>query len=159
MRRIIPTIITIIAVSIITYLLISKDRPYEQSYIIGNDAVSSLNKVTGLKVRPKIDNIEEGDIKILNFYNVDDVISYSVKYANYLWKNEGYYITTNYYFGKKPDGKIELAKNSSEEGRVIRINVECNTNNSFTVILSLLNGSLIMRNTNEISSNEVNTND
>ncbi|EKV56125.1 hypothetical protein [Brachyspira hampsonii] len=159
MRRIIPTIITIIAVSIITYLLISKDRPYEQSYTIGNDAVSSLNKVTGLKVHPKIDNIEEGEIKILNFYNVDDVISYSVKYANYLWKNEGYYITTNYYFGKKPDGKIELAKNSSEDGRVIRINVECNTNNSFTVILSLLNGSLIMRNTNEISSNEVNTND
>ena len=76
------------------------------------------------------------------------------------WKNEGYYITTNYYFGKEPDGKIELAKNSSENGRVIRINVECNTNNSFTVILSLLNGSLIMRNTNEMNTNNtINTNE
>ena len=160
MKKIIPTIITIVAASIITYLFLSKEKPYDELYTIGNDAVSSVNKVTGLKVHPKVDDIEEGDIKILNFYDVDDVLSYSVKYANYLWKNEGYYITTNYYFGKQPDGKIELAKNSSENGRVIRINVECNTNNSFTVILSLLNGSLIMRNTNEMNTNNtVNTNE
>ena len=80
---------------------------------------------------------------------MDNVLLHSVKYANYLWKNEGYYITTNYNFGKELDGSVELAKNSSQDGRVIRINVDCYTNNSFTVVLSLINGSLIMRNTNE----------
>ena len=149
MKKIIPTIIVIVIASAVTYLFMSKERPYEELYTIGNDAVSSVNKVTGLKIHPKIDEIEEGEIKILTFDNVDNVLNYSVKYANYLWKNEGYYITTNYNFGKEADGKVELAKNSSEKGRVIRINVECYTNNSFTVILSLINGSLIMRNTNE----------
>ena len=149
MKKIIPTIIVIVIASAVTYLFTSKERPYEELYTIGNDAVSSVNKVTGLKIHPKIDEIEEGEIKILTFDNVDNVLNYSVKYANYLWKNEGYYITTNYNFGKEADGKVELAKNSSEKGRVIRINVECYTNNSFTVILSLINGSLIMRNTNE----------
>lgn len=159
MKKIIPTIITIIAASLITYLLLSKNKPYEELYTIGNDAVSSVNKVTGLKIHPKIDDVQEGEIKILNFYNVSDALSYSTKYANYLWKNEGYYITTNYKFGKELDGKIELAKNSSENGRVIRINVECYTNDSFAVILSLLNGSLIMRNTNDINTNSMNTNE
>lgn len=154
MKKIIPTIIIVIAASIITYLFISKEKPYKELYTIGNDAVSSVNKVTGLKIHPRVDEIEEGDIKILSFDDVDDMLKHSVKYANYLWKNEGYYITTNYYFGKQDDGKIELAKNSSENGRVIRINIECYSNNSFNVILSLINGSLIMRNTNEINTNE-----
>ena len=160
MKKIIPTIIVIAAASIITYLLISKDKPFEEFYTIGDDAVSSVNKVTGLEIHPRVDEIEEGDIKIFSFNNVDDMLSYSVKYANYLWKNEGCYITTNYHFGKQEDGKIELAKNSSDDGRVIRINVDCYTNNSFTVILSLINGSLVMRNTNEVNTNagEVNTN-
>ncbi|WP_295157468.1 hypothetical protein [uncultured Brachyspira sp.] len=151
MKKIIPTIITIIAASLITYLFLSKDKPFEELYTIKNDAVSSVNKVTGLNIHPKIDEIED-DIKIFTFNNVDDMLNYSVKYANYLWKNEGYYITTNYNFGKKDDGKIELAKNSSDDGKVIKINVECFTNNSFTVILSLINGSLIMRNINETNS-------
>lgn len=149
MKKIISTVITIVLVSIITYLFISKDKPYEEFYTIGDDAVSSVNKITGLKIHPRTDISDEGDIKILTFNKVDDVLAYSVRYADYLWKNEGYYITTNYKFGKEDYGKVELAKNSSETGKVIRINVDCNTNNSFTVILSLINGSLIMRNTNE----------
>lgn len=149
MNKILITIIAIIVSATLTYFLISRNKPYNELYTIGDDAISSVYKVTGLKIHPRIDDLQEGEIKILRFENVDDVLSYSVKYANYLWKNEGYFITTNYNFGKEPDGKVELAKNSSESGRVIRINVDCYTNNSFTVILSLINGSLIMRNTNE----------
>ena len=149
MKKIIITIITIIISVTITYIIISKNKPYEEFYDIGKDSISSVYKITGLKIHPRIDKSEEGDIKILTFDNVDNVLLHSVKYANYLWKNEGYYITTNYNFGKELDGSVELAKNSSQSGRVIRINVDCYTNNSFTVVLSLINGSLIMRNTNE----------
>ena len=149
MKKIIITIITIIISVTITYIIISKNKPYEEFYDIGKDSISSVYKITGLKIHPRIDKSEEGDIKILTFDNVDNVLLHSVKYANYLWKNEGYYITTNYNFGKELDGSVELAKNSSQNGRVIRINVDCYTNNSFTVVLSLINGSLIMRNTNE----------
>ncbi|WP_297207459.1 hypothetical protein [uncultured Brachyspira sp.] len=149
MKKIIITIITIIISVTITYIIISKNKPYEEFYDIGKDSISSVYKITGLKIHPRIDKSEEGDIKILTFDNVDNVLLHSVKYANYLWKNEGYYITTNYNFGKELDGSVELAKNSSQDGRVIRINVDCYTNNSFTVVLSLINGSLIMRNTNE----------
>ena len=149
MKRIIPTTIIIVIAAVVTYLFVAKEKPYDELYTIGVDAVSSVNKVTGLKVHPREDISEGGDIKILTFHNVDDVMSYSVKYANYLWKNEGYYITTNYNFGKSPDGKIELAKNSADKGRFIRINVDCYTNDSFSVVISLINGSLIIRNTNE----------
>lgn len=149
MKKIAITLIIIIISAVITYIVISKSKPYEELYSIGDDSISSVYKITGLKIHPRIYELEEGEIKILTFDNVDDVLVHSVKYANYLWKNEGYYITTNYNFGKEPDGRVELAKNSSESGKVIRINVDCYTNNSFTVILSLINGSLIMKNTNE----------
>ncbi|WP_028328514.1 hypothetical protein [Brachyspira alvinipulli] len=149
MKKIVITLIIIIISAVITYTVISKNKPYDELYSIGNDSISSVYKITGLKIHPRIDELEEGEIKILTFDNVDDVLTHSVKYANYLWKNEGYYITTNYNFGKEADGRVELAKNSSQSGRVIRINVDCYTNNSFTVILSLINGSLIMKNTNE----------
>ncbi|WP_300368797.1 hypothetical protein [Brachyspira sp.] len=154
MKKTIPTIIVILVASLITYLFISKDKPLNELYNIRNDAVSSVNKVTGLNIRPRIDEVEEGDIKIFTFNNVNDMLNHSVKYANYLWKNEGFYITTNYNFGKKEDGKIELAKNSIDDGKVLRIDIECYTNNSFIVILNLINGSLIIRNTNEINTNE-----
>lgn len=149
MKKISITLITIIISAIVTYIVVSKNKPYDELYSIGNDAVSSVYKITGLKIHPRIDELEEGEIKIITFDSVDDVLMHSVKYANYLWKNEGYYITTNYNFGKEADGRVELAKNSSQSGKVIRINVDCYTNNSFTVILSLINGSLIMKNTNE----------
>ncbi|WP_295162538.1 hypothetical protein [uncultured Brachyspira sp.] len=149
MKRIIPTIVIIVSASLITYLFISKNKSYDEFYTIGNNAVSSVNKITGLNIYPKIRSIEDGDIKVFTFNRVNDALSYSVKYANYLWKNEGYYITTNYNFGKKADGRIELAKNSSDSGKIIKINVDCFTNNLFTVTLSLINGSLIIRNTNE----------
>ena len=149
MKKIIITIITIIISVTITYIIISKNKPYEEFYDIGKDSISSVYKITGLKIHPRIDKSEEGDIKILTFDNVDNVLLHSVKYANYLWKNEGYYITTNYNFGKEPDGSVELAKNSSQSGRVIRINVDCYTNDSFSVVISLINGSLMIRNTNE----------
>lgn len=148
MRKIIPTILIVIITLTIIYLFMSKNKSYEDFYSIGNDAVSSVNKITGLKVRPKINNIEEGDIKIFTFEDVNDAVNYSIKYANYLWKNEGYYITTNYNFGKGDSGKIELAKNSSDTEKVIRVNIDYYTNNSFIITLSLIKGSLIMINTN-----------
>ena len=150
MKKIIITVIIIMISALITYIIISKNRPYSELYTIGNDAVSSVYKVTGLKIHPKVEKSEDGDIKLFIFKNVDNVFSNSTKYANYLWKNEGYFITTNYNFGKAPDGKIELAKNSSQNDKVVRINIEQYTNNSFIVILSLINGNLLIRNnTNE----------
>ena len=148
MKKIISTIIVIIITSILTYLLISKNKSYNEFYDIDNNAISSVNKVTGLKIHPKIEYIKKENTKIYKFNKVDDSFNYSVKYANYLWKNEGYYITSNDNFGKSNIGKIELAKNSLKNGEILRVNVDYNTNNSFTVVISLVNGSLLLRNTN-----------
>ena len=146
-NRTIITIFTIIIASLITYFFVSvkTKKELESFYNIGNDAVSSVNKVNGLKIIPKIENLEDGEIKIFTFNKVPNSISNAVKYANYLWKNEGYYIITNDNFGKE-NGRVELAKNSSESGKILKVNVNCNSNDSFEVIISLINGSLLLKN-------------
>lgn len=151
-NRIIITILTIIIASITTYFFVSikTKKEFESLYNIGNDAISSVNKVNGLKIIPKIETLEDGKIKILTFNKVPNSITNAVKYANYLWKNEGYYIITNNNFGKE-NGKVELAKNSSENGKILKVNVHCNNNDSFEVIISLINGSLLLK--NNISNN------
>ena len=146
-NRTIITIFTIIIASLITYFFVSvkTKKELESFYNIGNDAISSVNKVNGLKIIPKIETLEDGEIKIFTFNKVPNSISNAVKYANYLWKNEGYYIITNDNFGKE-NGKVELAKNSSESGKILKVNVNCNNNDSFEVIISLINGSLLLKN-------------
>lgn len=153
-NRIIITIFTIIIASLTTYFFVSikTKKEFESFYNIENDAISSVNKINGLEVIPKIETLEDGKIKILTFNKVPNSISNAVKYANYLWKNEGYYIITNDNFGKE-FGKVELAKNSSENGKILKVNVNCNSNDSFEVIISLINGSLLLKNKNNISAN------
>ena len=148
-NRTIITIFTIIIASLITYFFVSvkTKKELESLYNIGNDAISSVNKINGLKIIPKIETLEDGEIKIFTFNKVPNSISNAVKYANYLWKNEGYYIITNDNFGKE-NGKVELAKNSSESGKILKVNVNCNSNDSFEVIISLINGSLLLKNNN-----------
>ena len=146
-NRTIITIFTIIIASLITYFFVSlkTKKELESFYNIGNDAISSVNKINGLKIIPKIETLEDGKIKIFTFNKVPNSISNAVKYANYLWKNEGYYIITNDNFGKE-NGRVELAKNSSESGKILKVNVNCNNNDSFEVIISLINGSLLLKN-------------
>ena len=146
-NRTIITIFTIIIASLITYFFVSvkTKKELESFYNIGNDAISSVNKINGLKIIPKIETLEDGEIKIFTFNKVPNSISNAVKYANYLWKNEGYYIITNDNFGKE-NGRVELAKNSSESGKILKVNVNCNSNDSFEVIISLINGSLLLKN-------------
>ena len=146
-NRTIITIFTIIIASLITYFFVSlkTKKELESFYNIGNNAISSVNKINGLKIIPKIETLEDGKIKIFTFNKVPNSISNAVKYANYLWKNEGYYIITNDNFGKE-NGKVELAKNSSESGKILKVNVNCNNNDSFEVIISLINGSLLLKN-------------
>ena len=146
-NRTIITIFTIIIASLITYFFVSvkTKKELESFYNIGNDAISSVNKINGLKIIPKIETLENGEIKIFTFNKVPNSISNAVKYANYLWKNEGYYIITNDNFGKE-NGRVELAKNSSESGKILKVNVNCNNNDSFEVIISLINGSLLLKN-------------
>lgn len=146
-NRTIITIFTIIIASLITYFFVSvkTKKELESFYNIGNDVISSVNKVNGLKIIPKIEILEDGEIKIFTFNKVPNSISNAVKYANYLWKNEGYYIITNDNFGKE-NGRVELAKNSSESGKILKVNVNCNNNDSFEVIISLINGSLLLKN-------------
>ena len=146
-NRTIITIFTIIIASLITYFFVSvkTKKELESFYNIGNDAISSVNKINGLKIIPKIETLENGEIKIFTFNKVPNSISNAVKYANYLWKNEGYYIITNDNFGKE-NGRVELAKNSSESGKILKVNVNCNNNDSFAVIISLINGSLLLKN-------------
>ena len=146
-NRTIITIFTIIIASLITYFFVSvkTKKELESFYNIGNDAISSVNKINGLKIIPKIETLEDGEIKIFTFNKVPNSISNAVKYANYLWKNEGYYIITNDNFGKE-NGRVELAKNSSESGKILKVNVNCNSKDSFEVIISLINGSLLLKN-------------
>ena len=146
-NRTIITIFTIIIASLITYFFVSvkTKKELESFYNIGNDAISSVNKINGIKIIPKIETLEDGEIKIFTFNKVPNSISNAVKYANYLWKNEGYYIITNDNFGKE-NGRVELAKNSSESGKILKVNVNCNNNDSFEVIISLINGSLLLKN-------------
>lgn len=144
-NRIIITTLTVIIASLMTYFLVSIKKDYEPLYNLGNDAISSVNKVNGLKIIPKIEIFENGKRKIFTFNKVPDSISNAVKYANYLWKNEGYYIITNYNFGKEA-GKVELAKSSSEDGKIIKVDVNCYTNDSFSVAISVLNGNLLLKN-------------
>lgn len=144
-NRIIITALTVIIASLMTYFFVSIKKDYEPLYNLGNDAISSVNKVNGLKIIPKIETFEKGKRKIFTFNKVPDSISNAVKYANYLWKNEGYYIITNYNFGKE-SGKVELAKNSSEDGKIIKVDVNCYTNDSFSVAISVLNGNLLLKN-------------
>ena len=146
-NKTIITIFTIIIASLITYFFVSvkTKKELESFYNIENDAISSVNKVNGLKIIPKIETLEDGEIKIFTFNKVPNSISNAVKYANYLWKNEGYYIITNDNFGKE-NGRVELAKNSSESGKILKVNVNCNNNDSFEVIISLINGSLLLKN-------------
>ena len=148
-NKTIITILTIIIASLTTYFFVSikTKKELESFYKIGNDALSSVNKVNGLKIIPKIETLENGEIKIFTFGKVPNSISNAVKYANYLWKNEGYYIITNDNFGKE-NGRVELAKNSSENGKILKVNVNCDTNDSFEVIISLINGSLLLKNNN-----------
>ena len=151
-NRTIITIFTIIIASLITYFFVSvkTKKELESFYNIGNDAISSVNKVNGLKIipiisLPQMKTLEDVEIKIFTFNKVPNSISNAVKYANYLWKNEGYYIITNDNFGKE-NGRVELAKNSSESGKILKVNVNCNSNDSFEVIISLINGSLLLKN-------------
>ncbi len=144
-NRIIITALTVIIASLMTYFFVSIKKDYEPLYNLGNDAISSVNKVNGLKIIPKIEIFENGKRKIFTFNKVPDSISNAVKYANYLWKNEGYYIITNYNFGKEA-GKVELAKSSSEDGKIIKVDVNCYTNDSFSVAISVLNGNLLLKN-------------
>ena len=144
-NKIIITSLTVITASLITYFFVSIKKDYAPVYNIGNEAVSSVNKVNGLKIIPEIETFEDGKIKIFTFNKVADSISNAVKYANYLWKNEGYYIITNHNFGKEL-GKVELAKNSSENGKIIKVDVNCLTNDSFSVVISIVNGDLLIKN-------------
>lgn len=146
-NRTIITIFTIIIASLITYFFVSvkTKKELESFYNIGNDVLSSVNKINGIKIIPKIETLEDGEIKIFTFNKVPNSISNAIKYANYLWKNEGYYIITNDNFGKE-NGRVELAKNSSESGKILKVNVNCNNNDSFEVIISLINGSLLLKN-------------
>lgn len=146
-NKTIITALTVIIASLITYFFVSIKKEYPQLYNIENDVISSVNKVNGLKIIPKIETLEDGKIKILTFNKVPNSITNAVKYANYLWKNEGYYIITNNNFGKE-NGRVELAKNSSENGKILKVNVHCNNNDSFEVIISLINGSLLLKNNN-----------
>ena len=149
-NKTIITALTVIMASLITYFFVSIKKEYPQLYNIENDVISSVNKVNGLKIIPKIENLENEKIKILTFNKVSNSISNAVKYANYLWKNEGYYIITNHNFGKE-NGRVELAKNSLENGKILKVNVNCYTNDSFSVVISLINGSLLLK--NNISNN------
>ena len=124
-NKTIITALTVIIASLTTYFFVSIKKEYPQLYNIENDVVSSINKVS-------------------------NSISNAVKYANYLWKNEGYYIITNHNFGKE-NGRVELAKNSSENGKILKVNVNCYTNDSFSVVISIINGSLLLK--NNISNN------
>lgn len=146
-NRIIISALTVIIASLTTYFLVSIKikKEFEPLYAIGDDVISSVNKVNGLKMSPKIKTFENNNIKIFTFNQVSNSVSNAVKYANYLWKNEGYYIITNDNFGKEY-GAVELAKNSLENGKIIKVNVVCHTDDSFSVILSLVNGSLLLRN-------------
>ena len=149
-NKTIITALTVIIASLITYFFVSIKKEYPQLYNIENDVISSVNKVNGLKIIPKIENLENEKIKILTFNKVSNSLSNAVKYANYLWKNEGYYIITNHNFGKE-NGRVELAKNSSENGKILKVNVNCYTNDSFSVVISIINGSLLLK--NNISNN------
>lgn len=130
------------------FLFASCKTNYETFYEIGNDTVSSVYKITSLEIKPKIEKFE--DNYIYTFKNDTNALYNSVKYANYLWKNEGYYITEHNDFGKE-NGSVELAKRSIDSNKVIRINIRSYTNNSFDVIISLVNGTLKLK--NNISNN------
>ena len=133
---------------LIFFLFASCKTNYETFYKIGNDTVSSVYKITALEIKPKIDKFE--DNYIYTFKNDTNALYNSVKYANYLWKNEGYYITEHNGFGKE-NGSVELAKSSIDPNKVIRINIHSYTNNSFYVAISLVNGTLKLK--NNISNN------
>ena len=64
-NRTIITIFTIIIASLITYFFVSvkTKKELESFYNIGNDVLSSVNKINGLKIIPKIETLEDGEIK------------------------------------------------------------------------------------------------
>ncbi len=132
-----------IILSLALFLFASCKTNYENFYKIGNDTVSSVYKIIGLEIKPKVEKFH--DNYIYTFKNDTNALYNSVKYANYLWKNEGYYITQHNGFGKE-NGNVELAKSSIDPNKVIRINIHSYTNNSFHVIISLVNGTIKLKN-------------
>ena len=57
-NKTIITALTVIIASLITYFFVSIKKEYPQLYNIENDVISSVNKVNGLKIIPKIENLE-----------------------------------------------------------------------------------------------------
>ena len=51
-----------------------------------------------------------------------------------------------YLYTFKENGNVELAKSSIDPNKVIRINIHSYTNNSFDVIISLVNGTIKLKN-------------
>ncbi len=139
-------IILIVLISTIIIFLIFKKDKYLDIYTINNDSVSSVYKITGLEDNGKIKKIDDSKY-IINFKKNTNAIYYAVKYANYLWKNENFYIISNYNFSKE-DGKIEIAKTSVDKDKVFKVSVNCDSTNSFNIVLSLIDGSLIINNRN-----------
>ena len=56
-NKTIITALTVIIASLITYFFVSIKKEYPQLYNIENDVISSVNKVNGLKIIPKIENL------------------------------------------------------------------------------------------------------
>ena len=77
-NKTIITALTVIIASLITYFFVSIKKEYPQLYNIENDVISSVNKVNGLKIIPKIENLENEKIKILTFNKVSNSISNAV---------------------------------------------------------------------------------
>ena len=69
-NKTIITALTVIIASLTTYFFVSIKKEYPQLYNIENDFISSVNKVNGLKIIPKIENLENEKIKILTFNKV-----------------------------------------------------------------------------------------
>ena len=83
-----------IILSLALFLFASCKTNYENFYKIGNDTVSSVYKIIGLEIKPKVEKFH--DNYIYTFKNDTNALYNSVKYANYLWKNECYYIISKW---------------------------------------------------------------
>lgn len=137
-------LVPIILIFIVIFVYLKKDKN-EITYKIGNDVISSMYKVTGGKESYSVKNDYENgiNIKTLTFSGVN--ISNAVKYADYLWKNEGFLITENNNFGKE-NGSIELSKNSKELGKIIKLKLTCLSNETVIIALKLGEGFIKLKN-------------
>lgn len=145
MKKIIFISSLLILIFIIIFTYLSKGKN-EDTYIVGNDFVSSVYKITGLKnISSSKISLENGvTTRTLTFEDSDGILQYAVKYADYLWKNEGYFITRNDNFGKE-NGFVELSKISKDMGKIVKISVDCVSNNVFKVTIKVGEGEIKIR--------------